>query len=364
MKLLSVFPRQKVDSPVLDEALAELENNTETIDTLLEKIQNGHLKSQLETIQWLYRYRGALEPRPEFIEHSRARLVMKVKTERAYRKSRIDNLKEAFARVPFSKKFAYRIAVVLPVLLMFIMLMSRGIVAVEETAIPGDTLYPIKELMEITRLNLTFSQIGQTALHIQMAGERLSEIQMLMMDGREELIPATFDKLEREIDQALDGLTSLARTHPDNFKTLSELLDERVTRPLEATSLLLMEFRADYPVDLLNVLNGVLARLDELEAIENGISPDVTPAITPIGSSVWTRIPSATYTPYQPSATPTIRYTSMPSQTEITVSPQDDHQNDRATNTPRPKHTPKPTNTHRPEKVPPEKSKDMKNEDK
>lgn len=364
MKLLSVFPRQKVASQVLDEALAELENNTETIDTLLEKIQNGHLKSQLETIQWLCRHRDALEPRPEFIEHSRARLIMKIKTERAYRKSRIENLKETFPGVAFPKKFAFRIAVVLPVLLMFIMLMSRGILAIEENAIPGDTLYPIKELMEITRLNLTFSQIDQTALHIQIAGDRLSEVQMLMMVGREELIPVTLDKLEREIDQALDGLTSLARTHPDNFKTLSELLDERVTRPLEVTYLLGMEFRADYPVDLLNVLNSVLARLDELEAIKNGISPDSTPAITPIGSSVLTQVPSATYTPYQPSATPTIRYTATPSQTEITASPQDDHQNDRATNTPKPKHTPKPTNTHRPEKVPPEKSKDIKNEDK
>lgn len=362
--LVKSNPREKVAARLLDEVLAELENNQGTLETSLEKGQSVDLKPQLETILWLSRHRNALEPRPEFIECSRIRLVNKIKSERVSENTWTKNLKDKFSGMGSYKRQAVKVAYLLPVLLMFLVVLSRGISAVEKTALPGDVLYPIKEMMEITQLNLTFSQIGRIAFHIQMAGERLSEIQILMMVGREDLIPATIEEFEREIDLVLTGLTPLARTHPEEFDALSKLLDERVTKPLEAVYLLGMEYKTEVTADLVDVVKVVLARLNDLDAIEKGIGSDSTPTEFPIKSSTWIPFLTPTPTLYRPSATLTLEYPASPTQTESAARSDEDQKHVRVTKTAKPGHTPKPTNTYRPDKVPPEKSKDERKGDK
>jgi len=73
--------------------------------------------------------------------------------------------------------------------LSFVLLLSvTGIVNASSGALPGDHLYPVKRTWEDVRLWFTFSPERREELESKYEQERLDEIDVLLVDGREETI--------------------------------------------------------------------------------------------------------------------------------------------------------------------------------
>jgi len=73
--------------------------------------------------------------------------------------------------------------------LSFVLLLSvTGIVNASSGALPGDHLYPVKRTWEDVRLWFTFSPERREELESEYEQERLDEIDVLLVDGREETI--------------------------------------------------------------------------------------------------------------------------------------------------------------------------------
>jgi len=83
-----------------------------------------------------------------------------------------------------------------------LILSSAGTVAASSNALPDETLYPVKEAAENTRLAFTFSDAGKAKYYVQLAETRSYEIVEMAIQGKTEIIVEVTEKLTDHLEKA------------------------------------------------------------------------------------------------------------------------------------------------------------------
>lgn len=178
--------------------------------------------------------RGAsYQPRPGQQAASRARLVRRI-SEKAPNK--------AAPRLAWQFRFAATWAVVLALLLSAL---GSGTVYASNSALPGDTLYPIKLSVEEARL--AFSQDDEQALQLAMEfiHTRAEESRALVQAGRPEDLPLLQAALDNRIETATAALQAISMQDAERAVVLGQALEET----LAENTLILNELSTSLPAE-------------------------------------------------------------------------------------------------------------------
>lgn len=190
------------------------------------------LSEELDLAKWIEDSREDLDPSPEFMRVSAYRLAKKLREEQKPRARFLPAWK-------FRLQSRTAIAIALAVVVLFVFINGAVVVNVSQAAIPGDGVYLVKRAVESIRLAAAFSKEADTALYIEQAKLRATEMQYLALEGRYELIPETARAYIRSLNQAIVLLESVhAAQSPlagelnqqmldvlSSHKTLSVMLD-------------------------------------------------------------------------------------------------------------------------------------------
>ena len=116
---------------------------------------------------------SSIEPRPEFRQLAKARLLSALAAKEEKRERR---------RLPlwgWQRRWAVAIAVIL-----VLFLAGGGTVVASSNSLPGDLLYPVKIATEEVQAFFTFGDEARANLHIKFAERRVKEIELLAERGR------------------------------------------------------------------------------------------------------------------------------------------------------------------------------------
>lgn len=97
-------------------------------------------------------------------------------------------------------------------------------VAASQKSIPGDALYGVKQATENVRVAVAISKQDKAKVHLDIAEEKVKEIEKLEEKGKTEKIVEAAQNLEESQDQALE-LTETIQSEGENVDELVELLE-------------------------------------------------------------------------------------------------------------------------------------------
>jgi len=123
-------------------------------------------------------------------------------------------LKEWIQPKPQTRKEGLKMANLVIALLMAASVVFGGGAAAayaSQDALPGDTLYPVKTVVEQAEIAITTDAQTQAELHLELAQERAAEIQALAAEGRLDLIPETAVEMQQHLQQAEQLAQELAQ---------------------------------------------------------------------------------------------------------------------------------------------------------
>lgn len=102
-------------------------------------------------------------------------------------------------------------------------------VAASQKSIPGDTLYGVKQATENVRVAAAISKKDKAKVHLDIAEEKVKEIEKLEEKGKVDKIAEAAQNLEESQDQALE-LTETVRSEGENVEELVERLEVQTKR--------------------------------------------------------------------------------------------------------------------------------------
>lgn len=165
----------------LETCLQELENGAD-VETVLTRFPD--LASELRPIlkvSMKARARGVSTPgpSPEVVRRGRASLMQRAAEMRESRVAAQPRKRviPAFQRLSLSFTLAA-----------LLLLSGTGLLNASASALPGESLYPVKRTWERLRLLLIFNEEAQNLLEDQIEYERLNEVNKLLVEGRGETI--------------------------------------------------------------------------------------------------------------------------------------------------------------------------------
>lgn len=203
---------------ILDACLDRITLKGESIEQCLES--HPERAAELEPLlraALSVREMSSIEPRPEFRQATKARLLSALAAKEEKRER---------SRLPlwhWQRRWAVAAAVILA-----LFLAGGGTVMASSDSLPGDVLYPVKRASEKVQAFFTFGDDAKANLHMKFAERRVKEIESLAEKGRD--IPGSvlkvmgdetrraMDLLERneslksELVAKLVGLTSNQKT--------------------------------------------------------------------------------------------------------------------------------------------------------
>lgn len=161
----------------LEICLQELENG-ESMETVLARFPElaGELRPILKT-SLAAKNMSAPEPSADTVRRGRARLMQRVAEMRETKGVTRKRVIPAFQRLALS--FA---------LTAMLLLSGTGLANASASALPGESLYPVKRTWEDLRLLLIFNKEARNLLEDQYEYERLQEVDELLVEGRHETI--------------------------------------------------------------------------------------------------------------------------------------------------------------------------------
>jgi hypothetical protein len=216
---------------VLETALELIQEGQESIDSMLFLFPNyaEALRPPLEAAEWLQNRSIVFDPQPEFVTTSRQRLLGQIQRERypviSKKRSKTGKPKGKH----FRRKVAFEAAAIITVLVLLVLSYWSAAKALE-SAIPGDSFYPIKVALERIRLAISLTDLGDSQLHAEFTNRRLVEMHKLVLEGRYELIPAAGAIFKNQLAQTLDLFESVADRHKARVQQLSENLGESLAK--------------------------------------------------------------------------------------------------------------------------------------
>jgi hypothetical protein len=187
---------------VIDECLSRVQTGDETVQDCVQEYPE--LKDVLEPLLALaIQVNGTLapeEPSAEFVHNAKLRVLNQVKASVTLTSSMKVQPNRAW-RIDFrSRRWSTVIAGVVIAALLFGS--GIGMKQASASALPGDSLYPIKRAGEEIQLALSFTPDGDIALLFEFADSRLEEAQTLSEEGR-------FDDLGKALEGFEDAMSTL-----------------------------------------------------------------------------------------------------------------------------------------------------------
>lgn len=213
--------QDKIES-ALQACLEGIQTESVSMDTALAQYPElaEELRPQLEAALWLSSRRSALDPRPGFLTVSRRRLVRRIGYEKP---GRFAIFTSRINRFLSSRRV---VQVAFTVLLAAILLAGNTVARAAQSAIPGDTTYPVKVTLEQVRLTITFSEAAGARQQIVSIQRRLSELESLILEGRYQYLAPTVTELETHVDRAIAALNTFDRSDPEGARQLALLLEK------------------------------------------------------------------------------------------------------------------------------------------
>ena len=117
---------------------------------------------------------SSIEPRPEFWQAAKARLLSALAAKEKKRERRLLPL--------WSWQWRWAVAVAM---ILALFLAGGGTVMASSDSLPGDLLYPVKTATEKVRAFFTFGDEAKANLHMKFAERRVKEIESLAEGGRD-----------------------------------------------------------------------------------------------------------------------------------------------------------------------------------
>ena len=224
------------------------------------------LRPVAETARWLAKVAPAFDPRPGFVLTSRRRLQAQV----CNNYGRNPWLMWRWSAIYWWQSPALHVAlVVLMVTVIYFNL--AGMLQASRGWLPGDALYPLKPIVEETRLLFSFSPQRDAELHIEYAYRRLLEAQALVLENRYDQIPATVANFDHHVSQAVRLVDQMAGVQEEQARGLASSLETTLTSQIGMV-VLLSEMTPEPTQDdfeqLLEISTG------GVNGIQNILSPD------------------------------------------------------------------------------------------
>lgn len=170
------------------------------------------------------------------------------------------------------------------------------------SSLPGDILYPVKTMMENARLDFTLEPASRARLYLDNAGQRLTEIQLLLERGRYDDIALATAEFEKDVQRALAAADRLAQTDPARALVLHAEIEIILQDYVD----ILIRIFFDLPDDVKPIVHDaiiivIIIVADDDNDGESGVptpGPKMTATPTPSPKSTATSVvPTATSTP-------------------------------------------------------------------
>ncbi len=278
---------------LLDVCLEDLRLSQDGPQTILLRFpdQADHLRPSLEAAAWLSQQVGMFDPLPGFIPGSRQRLVERIQREQALQPvpppPSAGGIRGALQLLLNRQGMGRALATAL-VLVLFVIAGAGGAALASESALPGQSLYPVKLAAEQAQLAFTFGEEADAHLYLRFAGQRLKEIQELSAKGEYVLIPETARRYEKNMILAAAMIQASDFTDPDRVMILTDSLNETLNRQ----KLVILSLAGDIPDDIrIEVvraveaaeveLMGAAAFLSKFDLLDLSRQPTATPTLTP-----------------------------------------------------------------------------------
>ncbi len=99
-----------------------------------------------------------------------------------------------------------------------------------QNSLPGDTLYPVKTSFEQTQVLLSGDAANRSALHLQFADRRMSEIALLAQSGRFSAVSVTAHHYALSMASAASEAHLLAKSNPAQSAVLTQKIASELAR--------------------------------------------------------------------------------------------------------------------------------------
>ncbi len=167
-----------------------------------------------------------VKPRPAFRQQARKRLMRRIRPPwfvTFWRQLRLyGRSSQTFAQRRLAMTWIVALVAALTALLG-----GGGAVYASESALPGDTLYPVKTLVEDVQLALSGPE-QDAQLLAQFAQRRMEEVQTLAAEGRFEDIPLAMARYQEEVQAMVQVMAQIGQPDPEQIGQGEALLAHHV----------------------------------------------------------------------------------------------------------------------------------------
>ena len=212
---------------ILQDCLEKIQSGRDTLDGILEKYPHlaDELRPALEAALWFRLRKATLDARPGFINASRRRLVERIQQEQSSQTipKRLpvwDDLIQFWRALLGQRRLVFQIALVL-LLVLGMVAGTSGVARAAQGSLPGELLYQVKTSLEKASITLAVGDATKASLHIRYAQRRLTEIQSLLLENREDQVAPTAALFENHINAAIRHLVDLQVKDPLRARALA-----------------------------------------------------------------------------------------------------------------------------------------------
>ena len=186
-----------------------------------------------DIIKQLKDLRQDVKPRDEWVTHKRDLLVSQISSQTTQKKSSYA-MNSWYLTKSFMPggvmKFVARPVGVLTLLALFVFGSGMLSVNASKGSLPGDFLYPVKLTSEKVKVGLTVSKERKAELHVDFAGERVNEIETVLVvekevSEQEQKIKIAVDELKKDLQKAQDSMEESMNTTDDSEKAVASAME-------------------------------------------------------------------------------------------------------------------------------------------
>jgi hypothetical protein len=240
----------------------------------------------VETARWLTEAAPAFEPRPGFVRASRRRLQAQV----CSNCGRNPWLMWRWSALYWWQSPTLHVALVV-LMVTVIYFNIAGMMQSSRSWLPGDPLYPLKPVVEETRLLLSFSPQRDAELHIEYAHRRLIEVQALVFENRYDEIPATVANFDHHVSRAVLLVDQVAGAQKEQARGLASSLESTLVSQIGMVALLAEMTPEPTHADFKQLLEISTGGVDGIQQILSPDSSDTQPGgLTRIDLGIMDRI--------------------------------------------------------------------------
>jgi len=187
--------------------------------------------------------------------------------------------------------------------------LTFGVAAAQNT-VPGDTLYPVKRIVEQVHVVTALDPKAKAAVQLQHAHTRLQETEVVLKRGDTQAAQALLQDYRSEMNSVAVTVTQVAQDDPE----VAQVISVRVEHAAQEDLTQLEKINADVPQELHTVVTEAKSEARKF------LTPTATQAPIPIVEPTVTLIPKKTRpSPTKPKVSPTLTASSTATPTETSL---------------------------------------------